>query len=341
MSEPVSVRIFDSQFLISDAAGEPLVAETSAESSLLVFSEDTVEFLIVGCASEDGEASVSGAYSEVEVPVEPEWEEVVEASVRCASGLVVTDLDGTPELELVGRGGTFRLRASYRSAGGASESAAGAEQFLFQLWPAPMTPPRVLRSPPPAPPQAPVTVHAAAAGAAASARIGRDIDQAPGARALSGATGTARAEYTFPALARALFRSLYYLDGWFTRRSAGYGQSGFRMGAGDDQHDPGSDWYDPFLGLGAEIFCERIEVTRPRRLTLSWVWASTAGEPDPAIPSTTVTFALTDATRADQGPATTVTVEHHGLPVEWVDDMASLWTWKLERGDKNFELGRD
>jgi hypothetical protein len=49
-----------------------------------------------------------------------------------------------------------------------------------------------------------------------------------------------------------------------------------------------------------------------------------------AVPPTTVRIRLTQA-RIDDSVRTTVELRHEDIPIEWVDDLTSWWTWTLER----------
>jgi hypothetical protein len=84
-----------------------------------------------------------------------------------------------------------------------------------------------------------------------------------------------------------------------------------------------------------------VQVDRPKSVVTRWEWLSGpnygAGTPILAGP-TTLTVRLDQTTAQDGRPRTTVHLEHHGLPTEWLDDMRACWLCKLEAGDDVYPL---
>lgn len=136
----------------------------------------------------------------------PEWEDVVELSVTSATGLFATEMvDNDPQIVLAPEPGEYRLRVSARGRRipdisdeddlDLDAELPAKEWYLLEAWPAPATESVVVRltspyaeqvlDPPPR-----LVIPEGDAGLAAAARIGRDVNGAPGARTLSGKSGS-------------------------------------------------------------------------------------------------------------------------------------------------------
>jgi hypothetical protein len=331
------VQIEELQFLIS-GGGRPLTVDAGALDQLSVLAE-VPQWIAVLTGAHAGPVDVRVACLEAAPTVEEDWEEVVEFSVATADVLGVVEVDGDPRLTITNDPGQYRLRLSRRGPeAGARRYSAGPrskilEHFLIEVWPAPPTPPAVLRAVDPPPAAAPVVLEFEAAGREAAARIGRDLRRAVGARVLGGERGSIRVSYDFRERRRALYADFdpNMVDLWVTSYS-------------DDEivDDRGRSLQLAIHG-GGRIFCKEIESVRPRLRTMTWDWHIPAYPPGheawaemPSFldPPTTVQIQFVEHNDPHDTAHTRITIEHTGLPVEWLDDMTAFWQWRLERGDK-------
>ncbi len=295
-------------------------------------------------------------------PSEPadDWEDVAEVSLRLTTGLYVSELVSQDiGMALDCEPGTYRIRVSARgrSAGDADEDADGeptepssdevVELYLIEAWQAPTLPPHDVREsssysratregPAPEP-----FVAEAAAGLAASARIGRDVDAAPGARSLTGQFGAIAATGTIPGTRRSLFR-------WFKfpLPLSRHVPSWSSMSVGPDWDKIGGINYgqaaeghpDQLSGRRGLLRNIVIEEQPPARRVRTWAWlvppdGQSGGHPDhrrPVFqPDSTIFTTFSQSRDVEGRPWTTIEIHHEGLPVEWLDDMRTWWGYQL------------
>jgi hypothetical protein len=264
------------------------------------------------------------------------YTDVVEVS---ASGVVELMEDSwyphtvteTPE------GQWLRLRLSRK------QSDRSRPKLLVQAWPADPGPAAVLRvmeEPPPDLWQ--VQLPEAQAGLAGAARIGADVDGAPGRRTLSGELGTATATVTIRErmswLTNLFEAGLIWtpaLDGYsaenrlYTDPAGEYWEACFVKDATHPDHIAGTT-------LSAILTRRRDEHDPPRLSALWWQW----GKPVPPLHRTLGTprdyepFLGTDAQvdvryERNRDKSITVSLAHSGIPAEWVDDLSAWWTYQL------------
>jgi len=286
---------------------------------------------------------------------EAEWEDVVELSLNVAGRLFVTEVvDNLPRVPLFDEPGSYRLRVSARGRAGArdrSDESADGEQpvewYLLEVWPAAPAEPMIIRltsafakeqlaGPPPA-----LVIPEGEAGLAASVRIGRDVEQAPGARSLSGATETVEVERTIRGTRRKLFTRCAHLVTWSHVWLPG-GSWGFSAGpepayAPETQHYASShDHPDQLTGSRGAIRYSFVEMDRPKRAVRNWNWLTgpTWDDRTLLLPSESRVTVTLDQTKDDSGAAwTTIRVRHEGLPVEWLEDMETWWGYQLSIAD--------
>ncbi len=288
-------------------------------------------------------------------PAGEEWEDVVELSLRAGSGLAVMDIEDTDPLAWVtGRAGEFRIRiwARGRAEGqrlamssDADDDLLPVEHFLLQSWEEPLAVHVVVRLDSPLLTEEEGNPKPAGdeLGREAARAIGRDVDRASGSRVLSGQTGSIAVSGTVTGTRRRLFRMLDAVCG----APGGYmggGSSAFEVGAVYSWHSltPLSEGGDRFTGEG-DLDQMILEFDSPAYLVLSWAWIKNGPSSEnplegatPFLPEPTVVrFDLAEVTAADGGKQTTVQVRHGGLPLEWLDDMRTYWSWILALAEVN------
>lgn len=276
-------------------------------------------------------------------------EDVVELSLSTPGELVVTELvDHDPSMKLTSTAGTYRLRVSARGRGARPWSEDISEEpfehYLLQLWPAPLAEPEIVRlgSEHARTELEPPDVAAEAGedeGLAAAAAIGRDVDALPGARSLSGETGTVVVTRRIRGRRAKLFLFVAHHICW----ADGAGQWMF-IGGGTDSYELERPAFGLALGRPGElcgagaIRTSLVEVEKPERSVARWDWMVNPEGPVPTatnklVPflpeSTTVTSTLTEVTDEDGGVWTDVRVEHAGLPVEWLNEMEAWRYFQL------------
>lgn len=300
----------------------------------------------------------TGAYAapvEVEVELlgsepgqpEPDWEDVVELSLRCGDRILVAELMEAPKAAIVREPGWYRLRVCARGRdAGEERGEVGArakiiEHYLIQAWPAPAAAATTVRARSLQPVDHTAGRTYLAAARAAAGRINADLGHAPGYRVLSGDTGTVHVEWTYSATRRRLFLYMALLNCWTSASSAGdrtvEAGAGYRL-----SHNQYRDIWDGIpTGHTGWVEATLVQVDRPKSVVTRWEWRSGpnygAGTPILAGP-TTLTVRLDETTAQDGRPRTTVHLEHHGLPTEWLDDMRACWLCKLEAGDDVYPL---
>lgn len=341
------------QFLVLDLAGAELVAEADEDGGLVSYDREAGGWLIVTTGAHWGPVHVQAAAYGTAPPLPgDEWEDVVELSVRCTTGLQVVDLGGTPRVRIVDRGGEYRLRvsASGRAAGRERYSSGlrskVLERYSIEVWRAAWAAPRVLRETDIEPDGEAAAVEHMPAGRLAAMRICVDLRGRPGARALSGRRGSTRAEYEYRVTRRKLFRQfedLYWLTGGGSRNGGLVVGNGYNC-RGFTSSNP--DRFEAILGDGGEIRSVYADFRAPQFITVDWNWFIPPASGSRYIPDL-VAFLdppaelrvdLAQRKDEDQRAVTTVTLEHSGLPVEWIDDMTDFWKWKLEVTDKEYNF---
>ena len=291
---------------------------------------------------DNSDAAVEARVHQVDSPPalnEDDFEEVVEFS--CVGPAVLSDpwATETHELVVIERPGPHRVRLACGSAGRRRE--------LWELWvwPAEPEPGVVLLNP-----EAQVYFNyldlpEAEVGLAAAARIGRDVDRAPGCRTLSGQTGTATASRVCRG-PLAEHRLRFYGPHTWTRTPEGLAWlaqiSGYPGWFPEDPDHP-----DQLVGRTgmlktAPVTDRSVEDTRSRSkppivVKVNWYVSDTAprahldpAEARPLLPEWTLQqTSFSRVKDPDGSSATLITVDHSGLPVEWVDDMRDWWTFQL------------
>lgn len=267
---------------------------------------------------------------------------VVEVSVGGPAELMGQDI----EVEVTAQqGGPYRLRLMV-------DDSRFPTKLVVQSWPASLAPAVVLRGssePEPDPPDESTFLPEFAAGAAASTRIGNDVDGGPGARQLTGQVGIARAS-------RVMRRSP-------VRVGERFGQVVLSVPSPDSSNpryggvhlDPRSfeDHWDT-VAMRHEGQLDRLcgwhggmwsklhpDDDERRRRVYWWRWVRrvppltpddrTSGTwLEPVLPRDTLV--VVHLNRLPGTPVQTeVVVEHRDVPVEWVDDLTDWWTFTLAR----------
>ena len=181
------------------------------------------------------------------------------------------------------------------------------------------------------------------AGLAAAARIGRDVEGDPGARVLSGELGSVVVERALEGTRRKLFRLLAYLTTWSHLWVHGEHQLSWMWGGAWVNYELGeellaysSDHPDQLTGRRGAIVFEFVEVEKPARVVRRWNWLrptreGIAGRHDslPFLAEDSVLTTTLMTSRRDGVAWTTVSMEHAGLPVEWLSDMETYWNYQL------------
>ena len=166
-----------------------------------------------------------------------------------------------------------------------------------------------------------------AEGRLAEVRIYHDLARTPDARVLSGERGSVIVTYDYAASSEKLYPQVTeHLDGWV--------------------YDDGQDEFRPLVGPGA-IRRTLGESDPPRSGVQTWNWFVPDGSGQRGFehmtpfldPPSTVRVDLVERVNANGGSVTTISIEHDGLPVEWLDDMTAFWRWRLAAGQRIYNLG--
>lgn len=306
-------------------------------------------------------------------PGEPdsEWEDVVELSLRCSGPVGVTDLvENDPWVELIDEPGRYRLRFSVRGRlleqdpeaeldddDQDLDSPEPVEFYLLEAWPEPNSQPAaVLRltsafsrhnddNP------RPLALPEVEPGLAASIRIGRDVDRAPGARTLSGQTCSVEVDRTVRGTRRRLFLTCARLTSWSQFVTA---ESSWTWG-GYPTEEPGRlQWAesgghaDQLSGATGVIQYSFVEVEKPGHAVRQWNWLAHPSPGTPYIPyeqwipvlaeNATVTMRLSQSNDSEGQPWTEIRYRFEGIPVEWIDDMRDWLSLQLAIAD-HLEFG--
>jgi hypothetical protein len=295
-----------------------------------------------------------------------EWEDVVEFSVTATGSVSVTELvNNDPTVPLIAQAGEYRVRVSARGRTmandlddeeAAEDDPAPLEWYLLEVWPAPSAAPQVLRLSSAfaqaelAGPPAPLEIPEAQAGLASAGRIGRDVDGKPEARKLSGTIGSVDAERTVRGTRRKLFLLCAHVTSWTHLWAPGRSWSWVGGGMGDydlnvDKWATADDHVDQLSGSRGAIRSSFVEVDRPKRAVRRWNWvispghSAWVGEWHPVLPEDTLLTVTLDQSKDPSGdPWTTIRIHHEGLPVEWLDDMETWWSYQLAIAD-HVQLG--
>ena len=269
--------------------------------------------------------------------------DVVEVSARGA----VTLMDGDWETHAVASADDdrwLRVRISREQPDGARP------KLLVQTWPAEPVGPQVLRR---SEEQAldlwQLALPEAPAGLAGADRIGRDVDLADGHRRLSGEVGTATVTADIPGRLSRL-TNLFEAGNIWTPALNGY--SATRSLYTDTDGETWSTCFvddashpDHIAGTSrsAILTRPRVEHDPPRLSALWWRWGRPVPPLHPTLNEPAAYSSVQDAdARLDvtyertEDKSTKVTVQHSGVPIEWVDDVASWWTYQLAIARRSF-----
>ena len=190
-----------------------------------------------------------------------------------------------------------------------------------------------------------LVIPEAEAGLAAAARIGRDVDGAPGARVLSGQLGSVAVERTIRGTRRKLFRSCAYLDTWshvWTPDEASwiFGGAWNNYELDEEMWAYSVDHSDQLTGRNGAVRSSFVEVEKPARAVRRWNWMRPRGEhgnatwdDNPVLPVDSIRTVTLMESKRDGETWTTIRIEHDGLPVEWLDDMETYWAYQLSIAD--------
>jgi hypothetical protein len=292
----------------------------------------------------------------------PEWEDIVEFSMNAPGLVVATEMiDNEPQVQLVDEPGQYRVRVSARGRGAdddrdedlddETDDEAPMEWYLLETWRAPLADPVVLRLTSPHAertlnPPSQLVIPEGTAGLEAAARIGRDATLSPGARTLSGELGSVRVVRTIRGARRRMFEMAAYLTtwshAWLPTPSWSF------SGRGPDPYAVGNEMWayahnhaDQLSGDSGAIRWRFLEVVKPERAVRGWNWVRRVGDRGPSpfyggedvlTADSVITITLQEQKR-DGDPWTTLTIEHAGLPVEWLDDMEAYWDYQLSIAD--------
>ena len=351
------------QFLICDAEGEALTAGLGDETLAVTYdAEDAPDLLAVVTGTQAGDVEVMVGAPGTEPPLPgSEWEDVVEVSVWCTSGLAVTPLmDAASSVTVALGGGGYRIRISARGRdqglaqdaardddGAPLDTAQVVEHYLIQAWPDRMRPPTVHRltsqvattwgteeKEPAAPGEA--------AGLAGGRLVGAALDGLgpSDARRRDGLGGFVL-DATLTGTRRRLFPILSFTCGCFADYSYS-GTSEYVVGNENwiNAHRTEEEGGDLLTGskLGNLVLTIRTW-NRPRTATIGWnwwlpidarrPWADTRHLFPVLAEDSVVDLAFTQQPDADGTTRTRLEVNHTGLPDEWVRPMEDWWRWRL------------
>jgi hypothetical protein len=264
---------------------------------------------------------------------------VVDVSIEAPAALVEGDLDVTAS-----ESGAYRLRFSL-------DDSNRPPRLVVHSWPSPVMPARLVFGevePEPTIDPLELGLPERAPGLAAAARIGNDIDGGPGARALSGRLGIARAHRTLPRTPKwhadffdqvhVLTRDRHghvveYASTPWDRRNPDSPQWQFCAMPDPDFPDQITGWTAAIATLAHSLdnpphqSVQRwkwIRRTPPSSPHMDW-WDGVSNEP--VLTQETVRVARFSWNPADK--TTTIEIEHRDVPEEWVDDLVDWWSLQL------------
>ena len=207
----------EGQFVLLDPSGSDLGGEGEVDFPLVGFTPENAMMLTVRTGAQWGPVEVTAVRLDGAPSLGDEWDEAVEVSVACATGLAIAELMGEPVLPLCTSGGAYRVRISAAGrADGADldydeldevDRAQPLERYLIEAWPSPVAPPAALRNAgDQARPSAghltwmtttpPRNVRKQAAMQERASAL--TLDHAPGARLLSGQRDAVRIDVVLP-----------------------------------------------------------------------------------------------------------------------------------------------
>ncbi len=355
MAANVYTDVLDSDHGVIVLAGDVRAESWEDNSLLLVGVEEAMGDLWINTGSQWGPFEVTTALLESEAPLRDDYEDIVELSIEALGPVVVTELDGGGlGIPVVSSAGSYRLRVSARGRlhdrdrgdedGEQELGEDPVEWYLVETWPAEPADRVVHRMRSvyaldyTDEPQL-LNIPEAAAGLAASQRIGRDVDGAPGARTLSGDRGSVTLTRRVRGTRRKMFLVVSHVTSWSGWRvmenSWIFGGGGEHYELGALRHAYSSDTADQLTGRTGTIISWFTEVDRPRRAVRLWNWGvKVPGRPawdtDMLLPTHTRVTTTLETTRDAHGDSwTTIVHEHSDVPVEWVDDLRDWWTMQL------------
>lgn len=334
------------QFLLGDPGTVPFAEWRLPTDESLVLGEGEQLLVVTGAYAAPIEVRLEQSDA-APAPLGPEWEDVVELSVRCAAGIQLAELMGGPRGEVISEPGWHRLRIGARGRdAGEQRGEVGArakvlERFVIQAWPAPAADGVTLK----ATSLRPVDhtagrVHLGAAREAA-VRITTDLAQAGGHRNLSGLTGALDVQWTYRTTRRKLFRYAALPNLW---TSASGSETSTTPKTGAWYRLSGNPYRDIWDGIptgadGTWIEGTLLEVDQPTSAVTRWEWVTRPHYGHGRlVQSTTVSIRLDQRSGPDTKPLTTLHLHHDELPIEWLEDMRLCWLCKLEAGDTVFHL---
>ncbi|MBA3781699.1 MAG: hypothetical protein H0X12_07590 [Nocardioides sp.] len=260
------------------------------------------------------------------------YTKVVEVSVS-GGAVLGNDSGESHQVVALNEHGEFRVRMCV------DESDAARPVLLLESWPASAAAPVVVRGSNRAEVVSPrLLLPEAAAGLAAAARIGRDVDGGPDARRLTAQDGVAQSSVVLPGKPERLdgyFEKAHVwtpdLDGFMWWYSwALDGPVAFMRHA--DHPDRLSGW------KGALWTNSHPRDHSPHERVVWWNWlvpadGSARVDDDCQMARkllTEDTIRTATLTQVPGSPAQTrAEIVHTGLPVEWADDMTAWWTYQL------------
>jgi uncharacterized protein YndB with AHSA1/START domain len=152
-------------------------------------------------------------------------------------------------------------------------------------------------------------------------------------------------ERTIEGTRRKLFRLLAYLTSWSHPSFPGqgswmYGGAWVNYELGEELLAYSFDHPDQLTGRRGAIVWEFVEVEKPARVVRRWNWLrptreGIGGRYDsvPVLVEDSMVTTTLVTSRRDGVPWTTIRMVHEGLPVEWLDDMETYWTYQLAIAD--------
>jgi hypothetical protein len=160
----------------------------------------------------------------------------------------------------------------------------------------------------------------------AALRVAADLDHAPGARELSGTVGHALLDVVLPRKISAVWPLFADLD--ITSMSAPNERAvGNEFAMQKSYRDK-----DAFAGNTGGIVCRWTELAEPTQVAMTWQWVEGLIPGTPRLPHQAhLRMALTELNDDDEHPRTRVVLTHSDIPIEWIDDMTTIWESKFDQ----------